>query len=120
MTPYGQVAEAIAAHGRPNWVAYVPQHVRQQVMSEDLAELLMGARWSDGALTKQDRHEMILDWCEENTFAEVTIEQLQGVSGLSPSSVRNLITDRPDVFRKLRRGVWEVRDPKSDREADQR
>jgi len=32
--------------------------------------------------------------------------------------VRKFIESRMDVFRKLRRGVWEVRDPQADRMAD--
>jgi hypothetical protein len=39
------------------------------------------------------------------------------VSGLSAPTVRKFIGDRVDLFRKLKRGVWEVRDPKADRAA---
>lgn len=120
MTPYGQVAQAIAEHGRPNWVAYVPQRIRQQVMSQDLAELLVAAKWSTESLAKADQYQRITEWCEQNVFAEVTINDLVEMSGLSPISVRNFIKDRPQMFRKLRRGVWEVRDHLADREADGR
>jgi hypothetical protein len=120
MSPLEQVAEAIAQHGRPNWVAHVPQPIRVQVSISDLSVLLASARWSTDALTKADQYSTILSWCSENIFAEVTIDRLVEVSGLSSVSVRNFIKDKPHLFRKLRRGVWEVRDPQADREADQR
>lgn len=120
MTPLGQVAEAIARHGRPNWVAHVPQPIRQQVSLDDLTVLLASARWSTESLTKSNQYERMTEWCSDNVFAEVTINDLVEMSGLSSVSCRNFISDRPHLFRKLRRGVWEVRDPNADKEADQR
>jgi len=32
--------------------------------------------------------------------------------------VRKAVRDRPDVFRRIQRGVYEIRDPKADRSAD--
>jgi hypothetical protein len=120
MTPTQQVEKAIDEHGRPNWVAYVPQRVRQQVPTETLVYLLANAKWSTQTLEKADKQGKMENWCMENRFAEVTIEELMEDSGLSSVSVRNFIKDRPNLFRKLRRGVWEVRDPDADKEADKR
>ena len=120
MTPTQQVEKAIDEHGRPNWVAYVPQRVRQQVPTETLVYLLANARWATQTLAKADQQSKMEDWCMNNVFAEVTIADLMDVSGLSSVSVRNFIKDRPHLFRKLRRGVWEVRDPDADKEADKR
>ena len=117
MTPLEQVAQAIAEHGRPNWVAHVPITIRTQVEPGHLLPLLAAAKWSTATLTKTGQYATIMEWCSGNVFAETTVTHLAELSGLSTVSVRNFIKDSPHLFRKLRRGVWEVRDPKADREA---
>lgn len=120
MTPFNQVVDAIAQHGRPNWVAHVPQSIRSEVSIDELREILATAKWSTESLAKADQYQRITEWCEQNVFAEVTINDLVEMSGLSSVTIRNFIKDRPQMFRKLRRGVWEVRDHLADREADGR
>ena len=39
---------------------------------------------------------------------------------VSRATALKLLEERPDVFKPLRRGVWEVRDARADREADRR
>ena len=107
MTPQEQVHQAIMEYGRPLWVTHVPQRVRVQVPIADLARWLAEAHQSPSTVTRNQ------------IFEEVTLADLERVSGLSVASVRKFIGERPDLFRRLRRGVWEVRDPKADREADQ-
>ena len=75
----------------------------------------------DGVSRKErrnDKYQNIINWCEDNVFAEVTPQFLMDVSGMSYPTVLKFIGDRPDLFRKLRRGVYEVRDPQADREAE--
>jgi hypothetical protein len=112
-----QVAEAIATHGRPLWAAYIPYQVRQQVPTSEIGRMLATAHRSPDNVTRADLYADIIEWCSKNVFAEATIPVLVEVSGLSAPSVRKFIGDRVDLFRKLRRGVWEVRDPKADRAA---
>ena len=59
-------------------------------------------------------------WAKNNVFAEVTVKELAEIGEVSEATVRNLVKERMDIFRKLQRGVWEVRDADADREADQR
>lgn len=120
MNPSQQVQEAIKEYGRPLWVAHVPQAIRVQVPVQDLASWLSEAHTSPSTVTRTDQYETIVKWCSNHIFEEVTIADLETVSGLSAPSVRKFIGERADIFRKLRRGVWEVRDPKADREADKR
>ena len=120
MNPSEIVGDAIATHGRPRWVAHVPISIRKQVDSQWLAQQLATAHRSPDSITREDQYKDILNWCKNNLFAEVTLADLQQLSGLSAPTVRKFIESRMDMFRKLRRGVWEVRDPQADREADQR
>lgn len=118
MNPSQIVGDAIATHGRPLWVAYVPSDIREQVDAQWLASQLATAHRSPDSITREDQYGDILNWCKNNLFAEVTLADLQQLSGLSAPTVRKFIDSRMDVFRKLRRGVWEVRDPQADRIAD--
>ena len=120
MNPTEIVGDAIVTHGRPLWVAHVPTNIREQVDSQWLAQQLATAHRSPDSITRDDQYKDILNWCKSSLFAEVTLADLQQLSGLSAPTVRKFIESRMDVFRKLRRGVWEVRDPQADREADQR
>lgn len=120
MNPSEIVGEAIATHGRPLWVAHVPTRIREAVDPKWLAETLATAHRSPDSIKREDQYGDILRWCKQNLFAEVTLTQLQELSGLSAPTVRKFIESRMDIFRKLRRGVWEVRDAEADREADQR
>jgi len=120
MNAHEIVGDAITQYGRPLWVAHIPARIRKQVDAQWLSEQLHTAHRSPDSITRDDQYQDILNWCKSNLFAEVTLQQLQEISGLSAPTVRKFIESRMDVFRKLRRGVWEVRDPKADREADQR
>lgn len=115
-----QVHQAIQEYGRPLWVAHVPKRLRVQVPIEQLVAWLAEAHQSPSTITRSDQYEAILRWCRNHIFEEVTLADLEGLSGLSIASVRKFVGERPDIFRRLRRGVWEVRDPQADREADQR
>lgn len=118
MNPAQRVSEAIATHGRPLWVAHVPTNIREAVDPKWLADALASAHRSPDSIRREDQYGDILRWCKQNLFAEVTLANLQELSGLSAPTVRKFIESRMDVFRKLRRGVWEVRDPEADRMAD--
>lgn len=120
MNPSEQVQEAIKEYGRPLWVAHVPQKIRTQVPVQELARMLAEAHTSPSAITRTNQYDSIVKWCRSRVFEEVTITDLEEVSGLSAPSVRKFIGERPDIFRKLRRGVWEIRDAEADREADKR
>lgn len=115
INPTLQVAQAIEQYGRPQWVAYVPTRVRKMVPYEVIMELLEGAQPSEGSVSKDDKKDKAMRWCQEHLFEEVTVKQIAEIGGLGESSARTLITSRPDVFRKLGRGVYEIRDPQADR-----
>ena len=71
--------------------------------------------------TKRANHrEAALDWAGNNLFAEITSQQLADLIGASLPTALKIIDSRPDVFRKLGRGKWEVRDATADRQADKK
>jgi hypothetical protein len=120
MNALDEVTEAIATHGRPLWCAYIPYQTRQQVPTEKIGELLAKAHRSPDSVTRADLYGDLKVWCAQNVYAEVTVPMLATVSGLSKPSVRKFIDDHGDMFKKVEKRTWEVRDPKSDRALDKK
>jgi hypothetical protein len=120
MTPTEIVAQAIEEHGRPMWVANVPKTIRDAVPMDVLVQMLRNAHWSTESTARKEAWSGLAEYCRDNVFLSVTISNLQKVSGLSVPTIRKFIKDRTDLFRKLQRGVWEIRDPKSDRSAQKK
>ena len=59
-------------------------------------------------------------WAGNNLFAEISSKQLAEAINASLPTALKIIDSRPDVFRKLGRGKWEVRDAVADRQADKK
>ena len=119
-TATNQVAEAIATYGRPLWAAHISYETRQQVPTKVIGELLADAHRSPDSVTRADLYADLKDWCASNVYAEVTVQMLATVSGLSKPSVRKFIDDHGDMFKRIEKRSWEVRDPKSDRALDKK
>lgn len=113
--------KAIEKHGRPAWVIHVPYRIRDLVPMETLHELLAtGRRARHTYASRAMGREAILEWCKSNVFELVSVRHLTDIGGISQSSVRALIQERPDIFKKTDGRVYEIRDPKADREIDKR
>lgn len=112
-----RVRQAIEIYGRPYWVAYTSKEDRDAVAADVLAELLAVARRE---VPREERYRGLMRWAEENVFAEVTTKMVMEMAEVSRATALKLLEERPDVFKPLRRGVWEVRDARADREADRR
>jgi hypothetical protein len=120
MNPTDQVAQAITTYGRPLWAAHISYETRQQVSTKVIGELLADAHRSPDTVTRADLYGDLKAWCASNVFAEVTVQLLATASGLSKPSVRKFIDDHGDMFKKITKRTWEVRDPKSDRALDKK
>jgi hypothetical protein len=69
-------------------------------------------------LSRADRQNKVLSWAAANVGAQVDLTKLMEVGDVAYSMAKKITEDRPDVFRKIKRGLFDVRDPKADREAD--
>lgn len=115
------VRRAIDEHGRPAWITYVPFRIRELVPLATMRELLQGPPQSeDIRVMPKEGREAILQFCMNNVFELVTVNQLSRLAGISGSTVRNLIKERPDIFRQADWRSYEIRDPKADRAIDKR
>lgn len=64
---------------------------------------------------RTDKYQSIIDWTQEHLFEQVTPNTVMEVGGISYPTALKFIGDRPDIFRKIKRGVYELRDPIADR-----
>lgn len=66
--------------------------------------------------TRADKFGKFLKWANAHHFEQYTTEQLTEQSGFSYQTTLKYLQETP-TFRKLKKGLWEIRDAKSDREA---
>lgn len=66
--------------------------------------------------TREQKFNKFLKWANEHHFEQYTTEQLTEQSGFSYQTTLKYLQETP-TFRKLKKGLWEIRDAKADREA---
>lgn len=66
---------------------------------------------------RADKYEAFLDWTKDHLFEQFTTEQLMEVSEFSYATTLKFISESPN-FRKIKKGLWEIRDPDADRKAE--
>jgi len=113
-----RVIEAIETHGQPAWIAYASRADRDQIPKGAWTQLLAGAKTSPAFIKRADKYEAIFEFIADKLFEEVTPKQVGDAVEMGASTVRKFMEERPDLFRPMRRGVYEVRDERADRKAD--
>jgi hypothetical protein len=107
------IADAIAEYGRPMWIAVVPSRIRKLVPYPTLLEMMDNA--GRISVKRVEKYQSIIDWTQEHLFEQVTPQQVMEVGDISYPTALKFIGDRPDIFRKIKRGLYELRDPQADR-----
>lgn len=106
------VAAAIATHGRPTWIAHVPERIRAEVPKDIIAGLLAGVPLD---LPLERRVARVVAWCSDHLFEEVTPAIIAEIGDIAPDTARRFMVDHPDRFRRMSRTTFEIRDPETDR-----
>ena len=116
VTPQAIIEQAIIEHGRPMWVSVVPMSIRQAVSPSDIEQMLAAAT-ANPLIEKTIEiiEQTMLQWCSEHLFEHITHHDLAATLGITAERAHRLINNHRDVFRKVQRGLWEVRDAKADR-----
>lgn len=65
---------------------------------------------------RADKYDAFVEWAETHLFEQFTTEQLVEQSGFSYPTTLKFLQESP-TFRKVKKGLWEIRDAKADREA---
>lgn len=90
-------------------ISLAEQYCGVESVDEAQAELVVERR--------ADKWGAFLSWSKTAVFEQLTTEQLCEKSGFSyPTTLKYL--QESSSFRKIQKGLWEVRDPKADREAE--
>jgi hypothetical protein len=69
-------------------------------------------------LSRADKQAKVLNWAATNVGTKVDLTKLMEIGDIAYSMAKKIVEDRPDVFWKVKRGEFEVRDPEADRKAD--
>jgi hypothetical protein len=69
-------------------------------------------------LSRSEKVDSVIKWAALNVGKQVTLQMMIDESEIAYSMAKKITEDRPDVFRKVKRGMFEIRDPKADRDAD--
>jgi hypothetical protein len=87
----------------------------QMVGGENGYSMGRDARLADVSTVPFDGVEQVRYWATLNVYAEVTVAGLAEQFGLTDAIVRKYVTERPDVFKRVGHGKYEVRDAEADR-----
>lgn len=107
------ISDAIARYGRPYWVAYVPNRIRKMVPYPVILEMMENVGRT--FVKREDKYQYIIDWTQEHLYEQVTPQDIMDIGGISYPTALKFIGDHPDIFRKVKRGLYELRDPLADR-----
>jgi hypothetical protein len=69
-------------------------------------------------LSRADKQAKVLNWAAANVGEKVDLTKLMEIGDIAYSMAKKIVEDRPDIFWKIKRGNFEVRDPAADRKAD--
>jgi hypothetical protein len=69
---------------------------------------------------RSDKYSSIQAWCKENILKQVSTKEIADIGEISYQTALKYIGDHPDVFWKIGRGLYEVRDPAEDRKNDKK
>lgn len=103
--PVAQVLRTYAVDPRV-WSAFVDEKTIEEKLEK--------------RLSRAEKVDSVLKWAAENVGKQITIDQFRQECDIAGSMAKKLTEDRPDIFRKVKRGLFEIRDPKADREADKK
>jgi hypothetical protein len=69
---------------------------------------------------RSDKYSKALSWCDENIMRQVSVNDIAEAGDFSYPTALKLVADRPDLFRKVKRGIYEIRDVEAERKADKK
>lgn len=111
------VQDAMDEYGSPMWAAVVPARIRRMVPAKQLGEMIVALKTGVAPARRADKYEAIYAWAADHVFEHVSPKQIMEIGNISYPTALKLIENRPDVFRKVKNGVYEIRDPHEDRKA---
>ena len=69
----------------------------------------------DRRVKRADKHKGLEQWCVDRTGQIVKVDEIAAGAGVSGQKVRTFIDSRPDLFRRVERGRYEIKDMQAER-----
>lgn len=69
---------------------------------------------------RQSKYDAVIEWCKQNAGEEVGLQEVADAGGFSYATASKFTRDRLDLFTKVRRGVYLLRNPDVERREDKR
>jgi hypothetical protein len=83
-------------------------------VSDSVMKLILGEGVEvlpEKKVKRQDKYQTIVDWCMANHLVQVSVGTIAELGSVSYPTALKFIKDRPDLFYKIKKGVYEVRNP---------
>lgn len=64
---------------------------------------------------RSDKQNAMVQWCKENIGKETTVYEIAQVGNVSYPTANTFVKNRPDLFSKIKKGSYIVRDPETER-----
>jgi hypothetical protein len=91
-----------------NWTTTLSKYL----VKSNVIQMLTGEQVSpERRERRSDKYQKLIDWCKENHLVQITPAQLAEVGCISYPTALKFIADRPDLLVKIKRGIYECRNP---------
>lgn len=67
---------------------------------------------------RESKTKAFFDWCNEHVGEQITAQQLAEAHDFSPATAAARIRDNVGIFARLKKGLYEIRDPKIERQRE--
>lgn len=84
---------------------------------DQLPQKTRGATPAETSPKREDRYKVVIEWSKAHVGEEFTTEDLVEISTFSYPTMLKFLQESPH-FRKVKKGLWQVRDPQADRVAE--
>lgn len=64
---------------------------------------------------RSDKYNAIINWCKDNVGKETTVYEVAEVGNVSYPTANNFVKTRVDLFSKIKKGSYIIRDPETER-----
>lgn len=95
----------------------IPTEVITDVVAEYCDETVDTDELGSPRPRRADKYDALIEWSKDHLFEQYTTEQLVEQSGFSYPTTLKFLQDSP-TFRKVKKGLWEVRDADADRKSE--
>lgn len=67
---------------------------------------------------RSDKYAKLIQWCKDHHREQVTVYEIAEVGEMSYPTALKFVNDRPDLFYKLKKGLYEARNPEMARQEE--